>query len=123
MKKHLYKQEIINICYKKHLTVDEIFDQISQVYPKIWKSTIYRNVEELVQTWDLKKLEWASTKTIYEANIWTHAHVVCTQTWKILDISIEDLNIQNLPIDFEVKNIDIKIYWILKKSLDSKSHS
>jgi len=115
MKKHLYKQEIINICYKKHLTVDEIFDQISQLYPKIWKSTIYRNVEELVQTWELKKLEWASTKTIYEANIWNHAHVVCTQTWKILDIKIEDLNIQNLPTDFEVKNIDIKIYWILKK--------
>ena len=50
MKTHYYTQDIINICNKKHLTVEEIFEEISKIFPSAGKSSIYRNVEELVNS-------------------------------------------------------------------------
>jgi Fe2+ or Zn2+ uptake regulation protein len=48
MKTHYYTQDIINICDMKHLTVEEIFEEISKNFPDAGKSSIYRNVEQLV---------------------------------------------------------------------------
>jgi len=49
MKTHYYTQNIINICDKKHLTVEQIFEKISEKFPEAGKSSIYRNVEQLVE--------------------------------------------------------------------------
>jgi Fe2+ or Zn2+ uptake regulation protein len=49
MKTHYYTNEIVEICDCKHLTVAEIYDYISAKYPEAGKSSIYRNVEELVE--------------------------------------------------------------------------
>ncbi len=56
MKIHYYKKDILEICNKKHLTVEEIFKKIVKKYPDAGKSSIYRNVEELVASNDLKKI-------------------------------------------------------------------
>ncbi|MDP3381634.1 MAG: transcriptional repressor [bacterium] len=48
MKIHYYTEEIIKICDCQHLTVEDIYDKISKKYPEAGKSSIYRNVEELV---------------------------------------------------------------------------
>jgi Fe2+ or Zn2+ uptake regulation protein len=49
MKIHYYTENIIKICDKKHLTVEEIFTEISIIFPEAGKSSIYRNVEQLVE--------------------------------------------------------------------------
>jgi Fe2+ or Zn2+ uptake regulation protein len=49
MKTHYYTNEIIDVCDCNHLTVTEIYTKISEKYPEAGKSSIYRNVEELVQ--------------------------------------------------------------------------
>jgi len=56
MKTHYYTNEIIDICDSKHLTVAEIYTKISDKYPEAGKSSIYRNVEELVEKGDLRKV-------------------------------------------------------------------
>jgi len=56
MKTHYYKEDIINICDKKHLTVEEIFKEILNIFPDAGKSSIYRNVEQLVESGYLKKV-------------------------------------------------------------------
>ena len=109
MKTHYYTQDIINICDKKHLTVDEIFFKISNIYPEVGKSTIYRNVEQLVDSWDLRKVTWVWKKAYFEKNKWNHIHLIDEKTWKIFDLE-DSIEIKNLPKDFEVSNIDIKIF-------------
>lgn len=111
MKVHMYKKEISKICYERHLTVDEIFTTIKLKFPKVWKSTIYRNVEEMAENWELKKLKLKDSKNIYETNIWNHAHLICTKTWKIKDLNLENLNINWIPQNFLVDKIQINIYW------------
>jgi Fe2+ or Zn2+ uptake regulation protein len=56
MKVHYYTAEIVDICDNNHLTVSEIYEKISSKYPEAGKSSIYRNVEELVDKGELKKV-------------------------------------------------------------------
>lgn len=110
MKIHYYTKDILNICKKDHLTVDDIFQKISKKYPEAWKSSIYRNVEELVKEWKLKKVIWIWKKAYFEKNIWSHIHLIDDKTWNIIDFNLE-INFQNLPNEFNISKIDFKIFW------------
>jgi len=50
MKTHYYREDIKNICDNKHLTVEQIFEEVSSLYDDAGKSSIYRNVEDMVKT-------------------------------------------------------------------------
>ena len=109
MKIHYYTQDIINICDKKHLTVENIFENISKKFPEAGKSSIYRNVEKLVEDWDLKKVVWIWKKAYFEKNNWNHIHLIDEKTWDIFDLK-EDIQINNLPKNFKTSNMDVKIF-------------
>lgn len=111
MKTHSYIEEIKKICNNNHFTVDEIFEKIKARYPKAWKSTIYRNVEELSNKWLLKKLIGAHNKSIYELNIGNHLHLINEKSGEIIDLDLENLKIPWIPANFKVNSIDIKIFW------------
>ncbi|MEA3387477.1 MAG: transcriptional repressor [Patescibacteria group bacterium] len=49
MKTHYYKDNILAICDKRHLTVEQIFEEISNKFSDAGKSSIYRNVEDMVK--------------------------------------------------------------------------
>lgn len=111
MKKHYYTEEILNICDKKHLTVQEIFLEIKKIFPDAWKSSIYRNVEQMVEKWELKKVIWIWKKAYFEKNIWEHIHLIDEETWKIFDIEEKISLPENfLPKNFKAWNIDLKIF-------------
>lgn len=110
MKFHYYTNEIINICDCKHLTVDDIYSKIIEKFPDAWKSSIYRNVEELVRDWKLKKVLWIWKKAYFEKSTGHHIHLIDKNTGEIKDIE-QDIPISNLPDWFNVSCIDIKIFW------------
>jgi len=110
MKIHYYTDEIVNICDNNHLTVSEIYEKISSKYPEAGKSSIYRNVEELVERWDLRKVVWVWKKAYFEKNKWNHIHLIDVNTWEIKDLD-ENIKIPNLPNNFKVSDIDIKLFW------------
>lgn len=110
MKTHYYKDDIIEICDMKHLTVEEIFETISKKFPEAGKSSIYRNVEELAKSWDLRKVVWVWKKAYFEKNNWEHIHLIDKNTWEIFDLN-EEIKISNLPKNFKANSMDIKIFW------------
>ncbi|MFK7779900.1 MAG: transcriptional repressor [Candidatus Gracilibacteria bacterium] len=109
MKTHYYTNEIIEICNCKHLTVEDIFKKIVKKYPEAGKSSIYRNVEELVKAGNLKKIVGVGKKAYFEKNIGKHIHLIDNITGKIKDLD-ESISIPNLPKNFKISNIDIKIF-------------
>lgn len=115
MKTHFYTQEIINVCDNNHLTVDEIFELVAKKFPNAWKSSIYRNVEELSEKWQLKKVQWAWKKTYFEKTKYDHIHLIDIDSWKIIDIDEENIisNIK-LPKWFEALDFDVKIFGRFK---------
>lgn len=110
MKTHYYKKDILDICNKKHLTVEDIFNKILIKYPEAWKSSIYRNVEELAKSGELKKITWVWKKAYFEKNIWNHIHLIDEKTWKIFDLS-SNIQIPDLPENFKLSNVDLKVFW------------
>ena len=112
MKTHYYKQYIIDICEEKHLTVDQIVSELQSIFKEVGKSSIYRNVEELVQEWKLKKLSWLWNKTYFEKEKEDHIHLIDKTSWKIVDFDLRDvIQLSNLPDNFKTEDFDIKIYW------------
>ena len=111
MKKHYYKEDILEICDEKHLTVEEIFNEISKKFPDAWKSTIYRNVEQMFTDGDLRKVVWLWKKAYFEKNIWDHVHLIDTKTGEIMDLKEDSISIPNLPKNFKISDIDIKLFW------------
>lgn len=111
MKLHYYKEDIINICDCNHLTVEEIFEIIQKKYPNAWRSSIYRNVEELASSWDLVKIEWIGKKAYFEKKTKNHMHVIDKNTWKIVDLFFTWNTFPKLPDDFKADRVDIKVFW------------
>ncbi len=111
MKTHYYIDDIVDICTDKHLTVDQIFSILQEKYPEIWRSSVYRNVEQLSEKWKLNKVIWIGKKAYFEANIWNHIHLIDENTWEIIDMPIDRLNLENLPKNFNINSTDIKIFW------------
>lgn len=114
MKTHYYTQDIVDICTDKHLTVDEIFQYLKDLYPEIWRSSVYRNVEQLSDQWKLNKVIWIGKKAYFEANIWNHIHLIDQSTGEIIDLPIDAIDIKKLPENFHLDNIDVKIFWSFK---------
>ena len=110
MKLHFYKDQIKDVCLDKHLTVDEIYLEVQKNCPKAWRSTIYRNVDEMVKTWELKKICWIWSKAYYEWTKEEHVHLVDEITGDIVDIPLDVIKI-NLPEWFKMSGSDIRIYW------------
>lgn len=116
MKRHYYKEDIKNICLDKHITVDQIFEEVQKKHPSAWRSTIYRNVDEMVVEGSLKKLCWIWTKALYEAENEPHVHLIDELSWEIMDLPVSAVSF-NLPEWFEFKDADIRIYGEFKKGV------
>ncbi len=111
MKTHSYLWDIKKICDNNHLTVDEIFLKLKNIYPKIGKSTVYRNVEELAKLWILTKLSWIKDKVLFELTKENHLHLIDVNTWKIKDIKLKDFNFPWIPDNFSLDFANINLYW------------
>ena len=111
MKTHYYIKDILEICTWVHLSVEEIYDELKKRHENVWKSSVYRNVEELALEWKLKKVVWIWKKTFYERICRDHIHLIDKKTWEIRDFCDFDVLNINLPKNFKVSNTDIHIYW------------
>ncbi|MCD5380372.1 transcriptional repressor [Candidatus Gracilibacteria bacterium] len=113
MKTHFYTDSIIEICDSHHLTVDEIFQCVSSKFEDVGKSSIYRNVEELVKKGKLTKVIGVGKKAYFEKTKNPHAHLIDEVTGEIFDIeegSLGQCFTGNLPKNFKITDMDIKIF-------------
>ena len=115
VKVHMYKKEIKKICTHQHLVIEDIIKRLREKFPKAGLSTVYRNLDEMVNDGELKKLKVLWSKWVYETNIWNHAHLIDNKTGKIMDVAINKLDTSFIPKDFSTKNIELNIYWEFNK--------
>ena len=111
MKTHLYTQKILELCDGNHHSVAEIFWNIQKVFPEVGESSIYRNVDELVKKWDLKKIVGIGPKAYFEKTKPEHIHLIDNNTGRIIDIDKKGFHLAGLPENFNIESMDIKIFW------------
>ena len=112
VKKHRYLDDIKKICEHNHLTVEEIYNELKKIYPKVWIATVYRAVDFLVSEKILRKIVNINKVAYYETLLEPHAHFIDEDSWKIVDISFDKIWIDESLFD---KISDIKIIWKLKE--------
>lgn len=87
-----YEQKIYTVinASKEHLTVEQIFKQVKEEYPKVVLATIYNNVNKLWKAGLIRKISVAGSPDRYD-RIQKHDHLVCRRCGRLVDTSFEDL--------------------------------
>ena len=87
-----YEREIYHIITGsvKHLTVEQIYAEMKNKYPKIALATVYNNVNKLWKAGKIRKVSVENMPDRYD-RLTKHDHLVCQKCGKLADISFEDL--------------------------------
>ena len=102
----------INTCYS-HPTADKIYEEVKKELPNISFSTVYRNLNQLVEQQSIKKISLDGEKYIYDSIIKEHAHFYCTSCGILEDIDFyKDIKLLKKRLPYEVKSIELVVKGI-----------
>ena len=93
----------------RHISAEEIFEEIKKADRKISLATIYNTLKHFTSLGLLKELVIDQNKSIYCTNHDAHYHLYIEDEGKIIDIPQKniDLNIPEIPACLNLHNIDI----------------
>ena len=101
--------DYINNC-KSHPTADKIYNEVKKEMPSISFSTVYRNLNQLVNQNKIKKISLDSKKYIYDNVKTNHAHFYCIKCGMLEDIDIK--NKVKFNINYEIQSIELVVKGI-----------
>ena len=109
-----YEREIYHIITGsvKHLTVEQIYMEIKNKYPKVVLATVYNNVNKLWKAGLIRKVSVENMPDRYD-RLTRHDHLVCQRCGRLADISFEDLTAslrRQLGEDFF--SYDLKVFYL-----------
>ena len=71
---------------KSHPTAAELHDLVRRRLPRISLSTVYRNLEFLVEQGQAQRLDTASGQNRYDGDVGHHCHVRCVRCGRVDDM-------------------------------------
>ena len=77
---------------KRHVTADEVFDEAVKTYPNIGRGTVYRNLQKLCDSGDLRKVEVPEGADYYDAVLTPHYHIRCVKCGSMFDVDMPHLD-------------------------------
>lgn len=99
---------------RTHPTAEEIYSMALKVEPKISKSTVYRNINILVENGVIKRITIPNRPDRYDYLYDNHQHAICTECRKVFDFyysfdkeSIEKSITEQLGKEFEIDCVKI----------------
>lgn len=101
-----------------HPTAEELYLNLKPHNPNLSLATVYRNLNQLAESGDIKKIEGLSGQVHYDHNVEEHFHVICTNCNKIMDLPC-DMAISLRNVLKNQKEFEIISYDILVKGLCS----
>lgn len=71
---------------KQHVTVDQVYKRARVEYPMLSPATVYRNMEQMVETGLLTHLELSGVSMRYDTNLDEHHHFICSKCGMVTDV-------------------------------------
>lgn len=90
-----------------HPTADEIYARVRTKLAHISLGTVYRNLELLAESNEVRKLEYAGFQKRFDGDISPHAHVRCERCGKVADVPAL-LPLPSLPEDLRVPDFTVR---------------
>lgn len=103
-----------------HPTAEMIYQDLKVVHPHLSLGTVYRNLSQLVDTKQIKKLDLGDTMVHYDGNIHPHMHFICTCCQTIYDLDNNDESIKKQlesRYNHRIDIMDINMSGICEKCL------
>ena len=79
--------------YSKHIhaTADEIFQAINLEHPTISRATVYRNLNKLVATGQVNRIEIPNSADCFDLVTKTHYHMKCIKCGQVSDVILPEV--------------------------------
>ena len=74
---------------KTHPSAEEVYEIVRQELPRISLGTVYRNLETLVQSGEIQRLEHCGTTRRFDGNTNNHYHIRCVRCGRVDDVEID----------------------------------
>ncbi len=71
---------------KTHPTADELYNRVRKTLPRISLGTVYRNLETLSESGDIRKLEFGGGQMRFDGDVKDHYHIRCLRCGRVGDI-------------------------------------
>ena len=72
-----------------HATADEVYEAIVKEHPTISRATVYRNLNRLSETGDIRKIEVPGGPDRFDHQRHEHYHVKCVKCSRIFDVDMD----------------------------------
>ena len=95
-----------------HPTVDEIYEALSPSMPTLSKTTIYNTLRSFSQSGLALSLRLDEKNVHYDGDTAPHAHFICKDCGKIIDVTITNTDMLHIPTlcGAEVQAVEISYY-------------
>ena len=74
---------------KSHATAEEVYDEVVREYPHISRGTVYRNLKQLSEAGEIRKLEVPGGADRYDHRTFSHYHVRCVKCGRVFDVEMD----------------------------------
>lgn len=72
-----------------HATADEIYQIVVYEHPNISKGTVYRNLKQLAESGEIRKLEVPGSADRFDHQCHDHYHVRCLKCDRLFDVDMD----------------------------------
>lgn len=73
---------------KCHATADEIYQMVAAEHPNISKGTVYRNLHQLSENGEIRRLEVPGGPDRFDHRCGDHYHVRCLKCGRVFDVEM-----------------------------------
>lgn len=121
--KHSKQREMIREFLdgnENHPTADEVYLSMRRLDPTISLGTVYRNLNQLAENGDIRRIAVGDGKDRYDFRMTAHGHFLCRECGKISDIFIDEeaLKKAGSGIEGNVEQEEVIFYGTCKECLD-----
>ena len=94
---------------KRHISADNLFDEVKKEERKISMATVYNTLKQFTSLGLIREIVVDQNKSLYCNNNQSHYHLYIEDEGKVIDIPTKniDLNIPSIPACLQLHNIDV----------------
>ncbi|WP_457562010.1 Fur family transcriptional regulator [Caminibacter pacificus] len=105
---------------KGHASIEEIYEDIKEMFPSISLATIYKNINALKEENVISEV-CLHQKPKFEITKEPHAHFICKKCGAIEDVPFEEIINNEIEKKYPNTQKELYIYGICKKCKDGNS--
>lgn len=72
-----------------HATADEVYERLVAEHPSISRTTVYRNLQRLSETGDIRKIEVPEGADRFDHACYDHYHARCVRCGGVFDVDMD----------------------------------